>query len=103
MNKKIIRNLYKKDVEELRAQCVNLTIQMKEYMSDELEYQTILILKSFALDALFEIQEKITEIDGTYGLLDGANEPQLINAHANLVEYLLGALEGLERYILYTS
>ena len=54
-----------------------------------------LLLKKGKYAELFEIQNKITEIDCTYGLLD-SDKPQATKDHANLVEYLLGALEQLE-------
>ena len=95
MNKENRRELFNKDCEELRTQCTNLTKQMEAYMSNGVEYHTVLTLKERTLSELFEIQNKITEIDGTYGLLD-SDEPQATKDHANLVEYLLGALETLE-------
>ena len=95
MNKENRRELFNKDCEELRTQCTNLTKQMEAYMSNDLDYHTVLTLKECTLSELFEIQNKITEIDGTYGLLD-SDEPQATKDHANLVEYLLGALETLE-------
>ena len=95
MNKENRRELFNKDCEELRTQCKNLTKQMEAYMSNDLDYHTVLTLKERTLSELFEIQNKITEIDGTYGLLD-SYELQATKDHANLVEYLLGALETLE-------
>ena len=95
MNKENRRELFNKDCEELRTQCTNLSEQMEAYMSNDLDYHTILILKERTLSGLFEIQNKITEIDCTYGLLD-SDEPQATKDHANLVELLLGALENLE-------
>lgn len=95
MNKENRRELFNKDCEELRTQCTNLTKQMEAYMSNDLDYHTVLTLKEHTLSELFEIHNKITEIDGTYGLLD-SDEPQATKDHANLVEYLLGALETLE-------
>ena len=95
MNKENRRELFNKDCEELRTQCTNLTKQMEAYMSNDLDYHTVLTLKERTLSELFEIQNKITEIDGTYGLLD-SDEPQATKDHANLVELLLGTLETLE-------
>ena len=95
MNKETRRELFNKDCEELWTRCTNLTEQMEAYMSNDLDYHTVLTLKERTLSELFEIQNKITEIDGTYGLLD-SDEPQATKDHANLVEYLLGALETLE-------
>ena len=95
MNKETRRELFNKDCEELWIQCTNLSKQMEAYMSNDLDYHTILILKERTLSGLFEIQNKITEIDCTYGLLD-SDEPQATKDHANLVELLLGALENLE-------
>lgn len=47
------------------------------------------------MEKLFEIQNMITEIDSTYGLVD-FDEPQANKKHAILTELLLGALERLE-------
>lgn len=95
MNKETRRELFNKDCEELGTQCTNLTEQMEAYMSNDLDYHTVLTLKERTLSELFEIQNKITEIDGTYDLLD-ADDLQSTNDHANLVELLLGTLEQLE-------
>ena len=95
MNKENRRDLFNKDCEELWIQCTNLTKQMEAYMSNDLAYHTILTLKERTLSELFEIQNKITEIDCTYGLLD-SDDQQATKDHANLVEYLLGTLEQLE-------
>ena len=95
MNKENRRDLFNKDCEELWTQCTNLTEQMEAYMSNDLDYHTVLTLKERTLSELFEIQNKITEIDGTYDLLD-ADDLQSTNDHANLVELLLGTLEQLE-------
>ena len=95
MNKENRRDLFNKDCEELWTQCTNLTEQMEAYMSNDLDYHTILTLKERTLSELFEIQNKITEIDGTYDLLD-TEDLQSTNDHANLVELLLGTLEQLE-------
>ena len=95
MNKETQRELFNKDCEELWTRCTNLTEQMEAYMSNDLDYHTILTLKERTLSELFEIQNKITEIDGTYDLLD-ADDLQSTNDHANLVELLLGTLEQLE-------
>ena len=64
-------------------------------MSNELDDETIQDLKVHTLEALFVIQTMISEVDSTYGLMD-SDEPQATKDHANLVEYLLGALETLE-------
>ena len=88
-------DLFNKDCEALREKCVGLTGDMEAYMSNELDEKSIQILKVRTLDALFEIQSMISEIDSTYGLLD-SDEPQADKDHANLVEYLLGTLEQLE-------
>ena len=95
MNKENRRELFNKDCEELRTQCTNLSEQMEAYMSNELDEKSIQVLKERTLDALFEIQSMISEIDSTYGLLD-SDEPQADKDHANLVELLLGTLEQLE-------
>lgn len=95
MNKETRRELFNKDCEELGTQCTNLTEQMEAYMSNDLDYHTVLTLKERTLSELFEIQNKITEIDGTYDLLD-ADDLQSTNDHANFVELLLGTLEQLE-------
>ena len=95
MNKENRRDLFNKDCEELWTQCTNLTEQMEAYMSNDLDYHTVLTLKERTLSELFEIQNKITEIDGTYDLLD-TEDLQSTNDHANLVELLLGTLEQLE-------
>ena len=95
MNKETQRELFNKDCKELWTRCTNLTEQMEAYMSNDLDYNSILTLKERTLSELFEIQNKITEIDGTYDLLD-ADDLQSTNDHANLVELLLGTLEQLE-------
>ena len=97
MNKENRRELFYKDYEALREKCNELTNDMEAYMINELDadYHTVLTLKERTLSELFEIQNKITEIDGTYGLLD-SDEPQATKDHANLVELLLGTLETLE-------
>lgn len=95
MNKENRRELFYKDYEALREKCNELTNDMEAYMINELDAETIQDLKVHTLDALFMIQNKITEIDGTYGLLD-SDEPQATKDHANLVELLLGTLETLE-------
>ena len=64
-------------------------------MSNELDDETIQDLKVHTLEALFVIQKMISEVDSTYGLMD-SDEPQATKDRANLVEYLLGALEQLE-------
>ena len=95
MNKKTRRNLFSNDCEALREKCNELTNDMEAYMSNELDDETIQDLKVHTLEALFVIQKMISEVDSTYGLMD-SDEPQATKDHANLVEYLLGALETLE-------
>lgn len=95
MNKETRRDLFNKDCEALREKCNELTNDMEAYMSNELDDETIQDLKVHTLEALFVIQKMISEVDSTYGLLD-SDEPQATKDHANLVEYLLGALETLE-------
>ena len=95
MNKEERRELFNRDYEELVKQCNNLTEQMESYMGNQLDYQTILTLKSTSLDALFEIQKKITEMDCTYELLE-LTGLEAVKVHAELVESLLGTLEKLE-------
>lgn len=94
MNEKI-NNLFEKDKEELEIMCTNLVEKMKAYMSNDLDYQTIQSLKDTSLDAVFEIADRITEMDGTYRLLD-VDDSQFIKTHANLTEALLGTLEELK-------
>lgn len=95
MNKETRRDLFNKDCEALREKCNELTNDMEAYMSNGLDDETIQDLKVHTLEALFVIQKMISEVDSTYGLTDSAN-PLAIKDHANLVEYLLGALEQLE-------
>ena len=95
MNKENRRELFNKDCEAIREKCNELTNDMEAYMSNGLDDETIQDLKVHTLDALFEIQSMISEIDSTYGLLDSA-EPPADKDHANLVELLLGTLETLE-------
>lgn len=95
MNKETQRELFNKDCEAIREKCNELTNDMESYMSNGLDDETIQDLKVHTLEALFVIQKMISEVDSTYGLLD-SDEPQATKDHANLVEYLLGALETLE-------
>ena len=95
MNKENRRELFYKDYEALREKCNELTNDMEAYMINELDDETIQDLKVNTLEALFVIQKMISEVDSTYGLMD-SDEPQATKDHANLVEYLLGALETLE-------
>ena len=95
MNKDTRRDLFNKDCEALREKCNELTNDMEAYMSNELDDETIQDLKVHTLEALFVIQKMISEVDSTYGLMD-SDEPQATKDRANLVEYLLGALETLE-------
>ena len=95
MNKETRRDLFNRDCEALRDKCNELTNDMEAYMSNGLDDETIQDLKVHTLEALFVIQKMISEVDSTYGLTDSAN-PLAIKDHANLVEYLLGALEQLE-------
>lgn len=95
MNKETRRDLFNKDCEALREKCNELTNDMEAYMSNELDDETIQDLKVHTLEALFVIQKMISEVDSTYGLMD-SDEPQATKDRANLVEYLLGALETLE-------
>lgn len=95
MNKETQRELFNKDCEAIREKCNELTNDMEAYMSNGLDDETIQDLKVRTLEALFVIQKMISEVDSTYGLTDSAN-PLAIKDHANLVEYLLGALEQLE-------
>lgn len=95
MNKETQRELFNKDCEAIREKCNELTNDMEAYMINELDDETIQDLKVHTLEALFVIQKMISEVDSTYGLTDSAN-PLAIKDHANLVEYLLGALEQLE-------
>ena len=95
MNKETRRDLFNKDCEALREKCNELTNDMEAYMSNELDDETIQDLKVHTLEALFVIQKMISEVDSTYGLMD-SDEPQATTDRANLVEYLLGALETLE-------
>ena len=95
MNKETRRDLFNKDCEALREKCNELTNDMEAYMSNELDDETIQDLKVHTLEALFVIQKMISEIDSTYVLMD-SDEPQATKDRANLVEYLLGALETLE-------
>lgn len=95
MNKETQRELFNKDCEAIREKCNELTNDMEAYMSNGLDDETIQDLKVHTLEALFVIQKMISEVDSTYGLTDSAN-PLAIKDHANLVEYLLGALEQLE-------
>ena len=95
MNKETRRDLFNKECEALRVRCSEVTNEMEAYMNNELDEKSIQILKVRTLDALFEIQSMISEIDSTYGLLD-SDEPQADKDHANLVELLLGTLEQLE-------
>ena len=67
----------------------------EEGWNNELDDDIIQNLKVYALEKLFEIQNMITEIDSTYGLMD-FNEPQAYKNHEILMELLLGALERLE-------
>lgn len=95
MNKETQRELFNKDCEAIREKCNELTNDMEAYMINELDDETIQDLKVHTLEALFVIQKMISEVDSTYGLMD-SDEPQATKDHANLVEYLLGALETLE-------
>ena len=86
---------FKSDCEALREKCGELTGDIEAYMGNELDDDIIQDLKVYALEKLFEIQNMITEIDSTYGLVD-FDEPQANKKHAILTELLLGTLEQLE-------
>lgn len=87
--------MFEKDCNMLRDTCIELTFDMEAYMSNELDDDAIKDLKVKALDALFEIQNMISEIDSTYGLME-SDKSQSNEEHGRLVEYLLGTLEDLE-------
>lgn len=87
--------LFKKNDEELTAMCTNLVEQMEAYMSNDLDYETIQSLKEASLEALFEIADKITEMDCTYELTESGSMNRL-KIYANLIEALMGTLEQLK-------
>lgn len=88
-------DLLRKNNEELTAMCTELVEKMEAYVSNDLDFQTIQSLKDASLDALFEIADKITEMDNSFGLTE-SNEFQMLKIHASLVEALLGTLEQLK-------
>lgn len=87
--------LFKKNNEELTTMCTDLVEQMESYMSNDLDYQTIQGLKEVSLDAVFEIADKIIEMDCNFGLTE-SDEMQELKMYANIAEALLGTLEQLK-------
>ena len=96
MKKEIRKNLFITECKALNEQCTTLTKEMEAFMSNDLDCMSVEKLKAYSLEQLFEIQHRITEIDGTCGLLDGDDKLQSAIYHANLVECLLGTLEQLD-------
>lgn len=90
--------LFEKDNEELTTMCNSLVEQMETYISKNLGYQSIQNLKEASLDAVFEIADKITEMDCTYELTESGSMNGL-KIYANLVEALMGTLEQLKEIV----
>ncbi len=95
MTKKEMNELYNIQYEELKAMCGALTSETEYALSELGCGHSICAIKENALEGLFKLQEKITEIDCEHGLTDKDVKDGL-KRHVELCELLLGTLENLE-------